>query len=446
MLSVWQHSPAISWSTASAPAGAVRPLGPWHDVASGVLSDRERPDGSRLLGGRYQLGEALGQGGVGEVRAGRDRRLRREVAIKLLRPEMAHQPGVRKRFEHEAKMAARLAHPNIVAVFDFGVEAGVPFLVMERLPGTTLGDVLADGPLGFEEATELGLQLLDALASAHRSGMLHRDIKPRNVLVAGPGIWKLGDFGIAKSIEVTDDPGLTATGLVVGTPAYLPPERLAGRPATVASDIYGVGVVLYQALSGHSPFESGVPLPALAASEPVALRERRPDIPPSVDAVVTRALARDPAARFASATEMAGALRAAAAAGATAAGATAAGAETVVSAVPPPAATQVMIAASQYPRHPRHPRRRGRAAWMSRRVVAAASVAALVLVISLAVLFAGSHRSAPANPVTVPTTSVAPPAAGPTTVAATPTQATVASAPAARTTAPAHGGKGKKKK
>ncbi len=225
---------------------------------------------------------------------------------------MAHQPGVRKRFEHEAKMAARLTHPNIVAVFDFGVEAGVPFLVMERLPGTTLGDVLADGPLGFGEAEELGLQLLDALASAHRSGMLHRDIKPRNVLVAGPGIWKLGDFGIAKSIEVADDPGLTATGLVVGTPAYLPPERLAGRPATVASDIYGVGVVLYQALSGHSPFESGVPLPALAASEPVPLRERRPDIPPSVDAVVTRALARDPAARFASATEMARALRAAA--------------------------------------------------------------------------------------------------------------------------------------
>ena len=304
-------------STGSVPAGAARLLGQWHDVASGVLSNRGRPDrsgrpdGSHLLGGRYQLGEALGVGGVGEVRAGHDRRLHRDVAIKLLRPEMALQSGVRKRFEHEAKMAARLSHPNIVAVFDFGVEQGVPFLVMERLPGQTLGDVLAEGPLGFGETEELGRQLLDALASAHRSGMLHRDIKPRNVLVAGPGIWKLGDFGIAKSIEAGDDPGLTATGLVVGTPAYLPPERLAGRPATVASDIYGVGVVLYQAVSGQSPFVPGVPLPALASSDPPPLREWRPDIAPALDAVIARAMARDPSARFASAAEMAAALRAA---------------------------------------------------------------------------------------------------------------------------------------
>jgi hypothetical protein len=451
----------ISSSTVSVPVGAARPLGQWHDVASGVLSNRGRSDDAQLLGGRYQLGELLGHGGVGEVRAGVDRRLRRDVAIKLLRPEMAVQPGVRKRFEHEAKMAARLAHPNIVAVFDFGVEQGVPFLVMERLPGQTLGDVLATGPLGFSEVEELGRQLLDALASAHRGGMLHRDIKPRNVLVAGPGTWKLGDFGIAKSIEAGDDPGLTATGLVVGTPAYLPPERLTGVPATVASDVYGVGVVLYQAVSGQSPFE-GVPLPALASAVPRLLRERRPDIPPGLDAVVARAMARDPSARFASAAEMAAALASAAAAGTAvttlgagagttaaagsgaaagttpAAGTEAAAATTVASVAPPsPAPTEFLAGSSRRPRPVR---------WAGRRVVTAAAVAALVMLASLLVLVAGSHHSAPANQVSVPpTTSVAPSVAAPTTVAATPTQATVASAPAARPSAPAHGGKKKKK-
>ncbi|MDQ1378274.1 MAG: eukaryotic-like serine/threonine-protein kinase [Acidimicrobiaceae bacterium] len=444
-------------STGSVPAGAARPLGQWHDVASGVLSNRGRPDGSHLLGGRYQLGEVLGLGGVGEVRAGHDRRLHRDVAIKLLRPEMALQSGVRKRFEHEAKMAARLSHRNIVAVFDFGVEQGVPFLVMERLPGQTLGDVLAEGPLGFGEAEELGRQLLDALASAHRSGMLHRDIKPRNVLVAAPGIWKLGDFGIAKSIEAGDDPALTATGLVVGTPAYLPPERLAGRPATVASDIYGVGVVLYQAVSGQSPFEPGVPLPALASSEPWPLRERRPDIAPALDAVIKRAMARDPSARFASAAEMAAALRAASAESAagvlraasaesvTAGAAPAAATATTVASVPPPPPTLPPLTEVMVPRDDR----RAPTGWVGRRVVTAAAVAALVLLVSLLVLVAGGNRSAPASQISVPsTTSVAPAVAAPTTIASTPAPnpATVASATAGRAPAPAHTDKGKKKK
>ncbi|MDQ1414540.1 MAG: eukaryotic-like serine/threonine-protein kinase [Acidimicrobiaceae bacterium] len=354
-------------------------------------------------------------------------------------------------------MAARLSHRNIVAVFDFGVEQGVPFLVMERLPGQTLGDVLAEGPLGFGEAEELGRQLLDALASAHRSGMLHRDIKPRNVLVAAPGIWKLGDFGIAKSIEAGDDPALTATGLVVGTPAYLPPERLAGRPATVASDIYGVGVVLYQAVSGQSPFEPGVPLPALASSEPWPLRERRPDIAPALDAVIKRAMARDPSARFASAAEMAAALRAASAESAagvlraasaetvTAGAAPAAATATTVASVPPPPPTLPPLTEVMVPRGDR----RAPTGWVGRRVVTAAAVAALVLLVSLLVLVAGGNRSAPASQISVPsTTSVAPAVAAPTTIASTPAPnpATVASATAGRAPAPAHTDKGKKKK
>jgi serine/threonine-protein kinase len=295
--------------------------------------------------------------------------------------------------------------------------------------------------------------------------MLHRDIKPRNVLVAAPGIWKLGDFGIAKSIEAGDDPGLTATGLVVGTPAYLPPERLAGRPATVASDIYGVGVVLYQAVSGQSPFEPGVPLPALASSEPWPLRERRPDIAPALDAVITRAMARDPSARFATAAEMAAALRAASAESAagvlraasaeSAAGVLrAASAETVTAGAAPAAATATTVASVPAPpplTEVMVPRgdRRAPTGWVGRRVVTAAAVAALVLLVSLLVLVAGGNRSAPASQISVPsTTSVAPAVAAPTTIASTPAPnpATVASATAGRAPAPAHTDKGKKKK
>jgi serine/threonine-protein kinase len=295
--------------------------------------------------------------------------------------------------------------------------------------------------------------------------MLHRDIKPRNVLVAAPGIWKLGDFGIAKSIEAGDDPALTATGLVVGTPAYLPPERLAGRPATVASDIYGVGVVLYQAVSGQSPFEPGVPLPALASSEPWPLRERRPDIAPALDAVITRAMARDPSARFATAAEMAAALRAASAESAagvlraasaeSAAGVLrAASAETVTAGAAPAAATATTVASVPAPpplTEVMVPRgdRRAPTGWVGRRVVTAAAVAALVLLVSLLVLVAGGNRSAPASQISVPsTTSVAPAVAAPTTIASTPAPnpATVASATAGRAPAAAHTDKGKKKK
>ncbi len=219
-----------------------------------------------LLGGRYQTGETLGHGGVGEVLAGHDQRLGRDVAIKIVRPDMAQLPGVAERFENEAQMAARLVHPHIVAVFDFGVDHGVPFLVMERLSGRTLADALAAGPLAFDEVWELGHQVLDAVRAAHGAGMLHRDIKPRNVLDAGPAGWKVGDFGIAKSTDMGADAGLTGTGLVVGTPAYLAPERLAGAAATVASDIYGVGLVLYQALTGRPPFPTGLGLAQLAAA------------------------------------------------------------------------------------------------------------------------------------------------------------------------------------
>jgi serine/threonine protein kinase len=274
------------------------------DAADGAPA----PPAVRVLAGRYEVGAVIGRGGMGEVRAGLDRRLDRAVAIKLLRADMAHQPEVRQRFEDEARLAARLAHPNVVAVFDTGEEAGVPYLVMERLPGRTLADEIEAGPLDCDAVRTAGLQILDALKAAHAAGLVHRDVKPGNVLVCEPGWWKVGDFGIAKSLDVSD-PTLTVAGVVLGTPAYLAPERLRGGPATVASDLYATGVVLYEALAGCRPVGEDVPLAARPTATPTELTDVRPDVPSSLANVVMRAIASDPAQRYATADEMANALR-----------------------------------------------------------------------------------------------------------------------------------------
>ena len=237
---------------------------------------------SRTLCGRYVLGETLGRGGMGEVRAGQDLRLQREVAVKLLHPDLAVQPLVCKRFEAEARSAARLVHPNVVAVFDSGHDRGVPFLVMERLPGRTLADAIDEGPMDPCSVRRMATQVLDALAAAHGAGLIHRDIKPANILVAGPDDWKVADFGIAKGVS-TIDPALTATGLVIGTPAYLPPERLAGGQATPSGDLYALGIVLHEALIGdrvkHGDVAPAGParLPASAPRVPAAAAAPRPD-------------------------------------------------------------------------------------------------------------------------------------------------------------------------
>jgi serine/threonine protein kinase len=360
--------------------------------------------GGAVLGGRYEVGELLGHGGVGEVRAGHDRRLGRQVAVKLLRPEMAQMPGVSQRFENEARMAARLVHPHIVAVFDYGTERGVPYLVMERLSGRTLADVLTEGgPLGFGEAQELGMQVLDAVSAAHKAKMLHRDIKPGNILVCGPGCWKVGDFGIAKSIERSAEPALTSVGLVVGTPGYLPPERLTGGAATAATDIYGVGAVMYQSLSGMPPIDPGVPLAALANTMPRPLDEMRLGVPPRLAAVVTRAMARDPAARFASAAQMASALRDDFVMGV---------AKTVAfDESAPPARTEVMLDPIG------RSRGCGGAGFVRshRYLVAAVAAGVVVLVASLALLLTGGHANTSQTSATSPTTAIASPTLSQTT-------------------------------
>lgn len=261
------------------------------------------------LADRYQLVEVVGRGGMGEVWAGRDLRLGRNVAVKLLSPTMALQPDVRDRFEEEARSAARLSHPNVVMVFDSGEHDGTPYLVMELLPGRTLADEIASGPVDPDRVRRIGIEVLAALAASHQAGILHRDIKPGNVLLTAEGTSKVGDFGIAKSTEGLN---LTSTGMIVGTAAYLAPERLAGQPATPQSDLYAVGVVLYEALTGKKPFHADTPMGLLRAVEEhqaIPLTTARPGLDRGLVAAVQRAMAKDPTRRFPSATAMAEALQ-----------------------------------------------------------------------------------------------------------------------------------------
>jgi serine/threonine protein kinase len=261
------------------------------------------------VGGRYQLRDRLGAGGMGEVFVAHDLRLDREVALKLLRADLAQQDGMRERVVAEARLAARLTHPHVVGVLDTGEQDGRPFVVMERLSGRTLRDELADGPMSPEQVRDVGLQVLRALAAAHELDIVHRDVKPGNILDAGVGTWKVADFGIAKWLHA--DETLTGTGELLGSPSYIAPERIDGQQAGPASDLYAVGVLLYEALSGRKPFEGDDPF-ALAA----AIRDGRYEPPTAIDAdadpqiaaVIERAMRRDPAERYESAEAMAAAL------------------------------------------------------------------------------------------------------------------------------------------
>lgn len=265
-------------------------------------------DGRELLAGRYELRGVLGRGGMAEVREGWDTRLNRAVAIKLLYSALNAQPDVRRRFEQEARSAAALSHPNIVAVHDYGEQDGRPFIVMERLPGHTLADQIARGPLDPVRVRAVLQDVLSALTAAHAAGVLHRDLKPANVLVSpGGDAMKVADFGIAKTAGTAQ----TAAGQILGTMAYLSPERVAGAPGSVADDLYAVGVTGYEALTGRRAFPQDNPAAlarAIMDAPPPPLAVARPDVEPSLAAVVDRAMARDPRQRFPDAEHMRAAL------------------------------------------------------------------------------------------------------------------------------------------
>lgn len=260
------------------------------------------------LGGRYELRGVLGRGGMAEVHDGWDTRLSRPVAVKLLYPALAADEVTRRRFENEARAAAALNHPNIVAIHDSGEDHGTPYIVMERLPGPTLAEEIAAGPLSADRVRWVLSDLLGALTAAHDSGILHRDIKPGNVLITKSGAAKLADFGIAK----TDGAAHTRVGMVFGTANYLSPQRITGKPASPSDDVYALGVLGYEALTRRLPFERDNPVATMRAvlEEPLTpIGVLRPDVDPALIHVLERAMSRDPAYRFASAAEMRAALQ-----------------------------------------------------------------------------------------------------------------------------------------
>jgi eukaryotic-like serine/threonine-protein kinase len=256
---------------------------------------------SRVLGGRYVLAEVLGTGGMATVWRAHDQVLGREVAIKVLSQQFAADPGFAARFEREARHAASVSHPRLVTVFDSGIDRGTPFLVMELVTGRTLRQVLDEtGPLPTGQAVAIAAGVCEGLEAVHAAGLVHRDIKPANIMLAG-GEVKVLDFGIARADGTA---ARTTTGTVLGTPAYLSPEQAAGHPARPASDLYSLGCVLFEMLTGSPPFTAESQL-ALAYrqvyDDPGPPSARRPGLPASLDQLTARLLAKAPAARPASA-------------------------------------------------------------------------------------------------------------------------------------------------
>ena len=258
---------------------------------------------SVVLAGRYRLEGCVAHGGVGEVWRATDLVLGRPVAVKLLRAEYAQHPEVLARFRAEARHAGSVSHPGIAQVYDYGEDgaAASPYLVMELVDGPSLARVLAAGPLAPAHAMDVLAQAAAGLQAAHAAGLVHRDVKPGNLLVGPSGQVKITDFGIAHAAWSAP---LTLTGALVGTPAYLAPERVVGGPATAASDLYSLGVVGYQCLTGTVPFE-GIPHEVTAAHRHRTLPPLSPAVPAVVAELVLDLTAKDPAARPASAGEVA---------------------------------------------------------------------------------------------------------------------------------------------
>jgi eukaryotic-like serine/threonine-protein kinase len=265
------------------------------------------------VGGRYELGDLLGRGGMAEVRRAVDRRLGRPVAVKQLRTDFATDPTFQARFRREAQSAAGLNHPTIVAVYDTGEETdpltgvSVPYIVMELVEGQTLRDVLREGrKILPERALELTQGVLDALSYSHKAGIVHRDIKPANVMLGPGGGVKVMDFGIARAVADTSAT-MTQTAAVIGTAQYLSPEQARGETVDARSDLYSAGCLLYELLVGRPPFVGDSPVSVAyqhVREAPVPPSQLDPEITPEIDAVVLKALAKDPADRYQSAREM----------------------------------------------------------------------------------------------------------------------------------------------
>jgi len=347
-----------------------------------------------LAGGRYRVEDVLGRGGMATVYLARDAELDRPVAVKVLAEHMADTPSFHDRFLREAKLAAQLSHPNVVQVFDVGEDNGRPFIVMECVQGSTLADELKQrGPLDPTDVVDLALQICGGLEHAHAAGLVHRDIKPQNLLLGSDGTVKIADFGIARAAEETR---LTQIGSVLGTAAYLAPEQALGEEVTAAADIYSLGCVLYELLTGRTPYVFKT-LPELVAKhreEAIPpLRVLRPEVPERLEAAVMHALARNPEYRPASAAELAQELALASPEPPTMPLPRASGVE----------ATEVLAPATRVRTRPMMPppRRdfafpRGRGFWLG--MVAVVAAIAIAVAIALAAQGGGGGSSTPSQP------------------------------------------------
>ena len=274
--------------------------------------------------GPYEIQSPLGAGGMGEVYRARDTRLERTVAIKILPAHLSDSPEARQRFEREARAISSLSHPNICTLFDVGQQEGTSYLVMECLEGETLADRLRKGPLPLGQVLKYGIEICEGLEKAHRSGVVHRDLKPGNIMLTKTGA-KLMDFGLAKSASAVNplssglsatmagDAGpLTARGMIVGTFQYMSPEQVEGRDADARSDIFSLGAVLYEMIAGKRAFEgktAASTIAAILAAEPQPVSSIQPLTPSALDQIIRTCLAKDPDERWQSSGDIARQLR-----------------------------------------------------------------------------------------------------------------------------------------
>ncbi|MEO6310620.1 MAG: Stk1 family PASTA domain-containing Ser/Thr kinase [Leifsonia sp.] len=268
----------------------------------------------RLLAGRYRVGALIGRGGMSDVHIGTDSRLGRAVAIKLLKPSLAADPAFRTRFRQEAQAAARMAHPTIVRVFDAGEETvteangpetQLPFIIMEFVDGRLLKDIISEGPLDSAEAVRIIDGVLTALEYSHRAGVVHRDIKPGNIMITRTGQVKVMDFGIARAISDSSTT-VAQTTAILGTASYFSPEQAKGESVDARTDLYSTGVVLFEMLAGRPPFRGETPVAVAyqhVSEAPVKPSSLNPQVSPALDAVVLHALAKDRFSRYQSAVE-----------------------------------------------------------------------------------------------------------------------------------------------
>ena len=260
----------------------------------------------RILGNRYEIIEKVGNGGMATVYKATDLVLKRYVAVKVLRDEFTTDEEFIKRFETEAQSAARLVHANIVSIFDVGVDNGIYYIVMELIQGKTLKEIIVEerGPLPWKWSVNVAIQIASALEMAHKNNIIHRDIKPHNIIITEDGVAKVTDFGIAKAVSNST---ITAFGTTIGSVHYFSPEHARGGYTDAKSDIYSLGVVMYEMVTGKVPFDADTPVSVALKhmqEDPVPPIELNPHLPEAVNKIILKALKKDPMLRYQTATEL----------------------------------------------------------------------------------------------------------------------------------------------